>query len=332
VNLAERKSQNIAVLGGGAWGTALAEMAARLGHKVRLYARDEDVVAEINQHHTNSRYLPASRINNEIRAYVEAQAAFEDAEAILCVIPTQALGSVLATMQSFIPSDVPLVLCAKGIERSSGRLVVDIARAILPKQPLAVLSGPSFALDVVRGLPTAVTIAAKQPSLAQDLAQVFSGPSFRCYASDDLIGVQLGGALKNVLALAAGAASGRGLGLSAQAALVTRGFAELRRIGHAFSAKIETMNGLAVLGDLILTCSSPQSRNYSYGLALGQGLPTANLPLAEGVATAREAAQMCNKYGIEAPIIQAVAALVEGQLDIDVAVENLLKRPLKIED
>jgi len=326
------KPKHVTVLGGGAWGTALAQMAAQQGHHVRLYARDNATVEEINHHHVNSRYLPDVVLNKHLRAYDDAALAVETADVILAALPAQALSQFLADIRVIIPSHIPFVLCAKGIERGSGRFMSDIARDILPQQPLAILSGPSFAIDVACSLPTAVTIAAEKADLACHLAKIFSGPSFRCYSCDDVRGVELGGALKNVLALAAGVSSGRGLGLSAQAALVTRGFAELRRIGHVLGAKPATMHGLAVLGDLMLTCSSPQSRNYLYGFTLGQSQPTDHLPLAEGVATAPVAMQLCVKHGIDAPIIQAVAALIEGRIGIDAAVDSLVNRPLKCED
>jgi len=324
--------KKIAVLGGGAWGTALAVMAAGQGHHVRLYARNSDTVEDINLRHLNHRYLPDITLHQGICADVDAKWVLEGADVILAVIPAQALSILLADLRGIIAPHVPLILCAKGIERESGHFMSGVARSILPDQPLGVLSGPSFAVDVARGLPTAVTIAAARADLARHLVEIFSCSSFRCYVSDDMVGVELGGALKNVLALGAGAASGRGLGLSAQAALVTRGFAELRRIGHVLGARSETMNGLAVLGDLMLTCSSPQSRNYSYGLALGKGLDVNNLALAEGVTTAPMAVELCEKHGIDAPIFQAIAALLEGRLAIDEAVDNLLNRPLKVED
>lgn len=324
--------QRICVLGGGAWGTALAAMSANLGHEVRLFARDAKTVEELNHTHQNSRYLPNIDLPAAIVATTDAEYALKKADVVLAVLPAQVFGSVLSVIAHYIPKEAPLVLCAKGIERTSGRFMSEVAKQQLPNQPIAALSGPSFACDVARGLPTAVTIAADNSALAHHLAQMFSGPVFRCYASTDVIGVEIGGSLKNVLALAAGAATGRGLGASAQAALVTRGFSELRRIGTAYNARPQTMMGLAVLGDLMLTCSSPQSRNYSYGLALGSGRPTDQLPLAEGVATAPVAARLCDEKRIEAPIIHAIAALLEGQLTIDNAVNTLISRPLKFED
>lgn len=324
--------QNITVLGGGAWGTALAAQAVRSGHKVALYARDAATVAEINEHGRNSRYLPDIMLPAGIHAITDAATALAAAQIILVVIPAQALGQALTQLKSFIPPQAKLVLCAKGIERGTQRFMSESVHDLLPDQALAALSGPSFAADVARGLPTAVTIAAEDADLARALVQALSDKTFRCYASTDLRGVEIGGALKNVLALAAGMATGRGLGASAQAALVTRGFAELRRIGLKLGGRAETMTGLAVLGDLLLTCSSPQSRNYAYGMALGAGRPTGNLPLAEGVATASVAAQLCAEHDIEAPLMGTIAAVCAGKTTVEEAIAALLSRPLKFED
>jgi len=325
--------KKVTILGGGAWGTALAQMAAACGHNVQIYARDRLIVEEINNQHSNRRYLGDDiTLNNKIRATVRGEEALAQTDFILAAIPAQSLRQVLINLREFIPRSVVLILCAKGIERGSRLFMSQLVEQILPRQPVAVLSGPSFAIDVARGLPTAVTIAAAQRDLAQELAQIFSHPSFRCYASEDVIGVEVGGAYKNVLALAAGMAQGRNLGLSAQAALVTRGFAELRRIGARLGAKPETMGGLSVLGDLLLTCSSPQSRNYAYGLALGQGKAVENLPLAEGVATAPVAADLCDELGVDAPIIQTIAKVIKGSMTIDEAIYHLINRPIKFED
>lgn len=327
-----RKTKKIAVMGSGAWGTALAAMASTLGHDVKLYGRDDDVIQSINKRHINSRYLPDIALPDKILATTNAQEALDRTDLVLAVIPAQAFASALKEFATSIPQNAPIVLCAKGIEQQSGRFMSDIVEDIVPNHAVASLSGPSFADDVARGLPTAVTIAAKTIKLAHDIANILSGKSFRCYSSSDLIGVELGGALKNVLALAAGAACGRGLGASAQAALITRGFAELRRIGKAMGAKAETMTGLSVLGDLILTCSSPQSRNFSYGFAVGSGHSTEGLKLAEGVATAPVAAKLCHDKNIVAPIIDAVACLLDRRITIDQAVNALITRPLKSED
>jgi glycerol-3-phosphate dehydrogenase (NAD(P)+) len=223
------------------------------------------------------------------------------------------------------------VLCAKGIERSTGELLSSIAREILPGNPIAALSGPSFASDVAKGLPTAVVVAADTEDRAAALASRFSIGHFRCYSSDDLVGVEIGGALKNVFAIAAGAVTGAQLGASAQAAMVTRGFVELRRIGAAFGAKPETLMGLSGLGDLMLTCSTSQSRNFAYGLAVGRGESLDNLPLAEGVATAGIAARLAAEHGVDAPIISAVAQILDRAITIQEAVSALMSRPLRNE-
>ncbi|CDX52400.1 Glycerol-3-phosphate dehydrogenase (NAD(P)+) [Mesorhizobium plurifarium] len=320
----------VAVLGGGAWGTALALAMLRAGHDVRLYARDSETVAAIVRGE-NPRYLPGIRIEPGIAATSDMAEALDGADCVLAVTPAQSLRAVLAGARSHVPAGVPLVLCAKGIERDTGALLSAIVEESLPGNPVAALSGPSFASDVARGLPTAVVVAARDAELAAELAARFSAENLRCYSSDDLIGVEIGGALKNVFAIAAGAITGAGLGASAQAAMVTRGFVELRRIGAAFGAKPETLMGLSGLGDLLLTCSSAQSRNFAYGLALGQGKPLAGLPLAEGVPTAGIAARIVAERGIEAPIISAVAAILDGKVTIGQAVTALMTRPLKTE-
>ncbi|MBB3236021.1 NAD(P)H-dependent glycerol-3-phosphate dehydrogenase [Phyllobacterium endophyticum] len=322
----------IAVLGGGAWGTALGSMAARHGNEVKLYARDVSVVESINSVHRNERYLPGIDLYPKLAASTDAAEVLRGCDLILCVIPAQALTHAIEGLKALIPVDTPLVICAKGIERASGSLPSGIVARILPNQKLGALSGPSFATDVANGLPTAVTVAARDQLLADTIAAALSGRTFRCYSTDDLIGVEIGGALKNVLAIAAGAAIGRGYGASAQAALVTRGFVELRRIAQSMGARPETIMGLSGLGDLMLTCATPQSRNYSYGLAIGRGEDLSNRPLAEGVATAAIAAELAAGKDIEAPIIAAVAQILDRQITIDEAMEALLARPLKTEN
>ncbi|GGA61402.1 glycerol-3-phosphate dehydrogenase [NAD(P)+] [Nitratireductor aestuarii] len=324
--------RKIAVLGGGAWGTALAANSRRAGHDVSLFARNSDTVSEINEARKNSRYLGDVILPEGIAASADAGAVLDQADAVLAVIPAQSLGKALGELRQVIPTAAPVVLCAKGIEQSSGRLMSEVAHDALPEHQIAVLSGPSFAADVARGFPTAVTVAAGNENTAAQLARVLSGPAFRCYSSVDVKGVELGGAIKNVLAIAAGASTGRGFGASAQAALITRGFAELRRLAKTLGARMETIMGLSGLGDLMLTCSSPQSRNYSYGMALGRGEDLTGRPLAEGVATAPIASELCRKLSVKAPIIDATAALLDGRISIDEAVEALLRRPLKNED
>ncbi|MBZ9989768.1 NAD(P)H-dependent glycerol-3-phosphate dehydrogenase [Mesorhizobium sp. BH1-1-5] len=323
-------SWRVAVLGGGAWGTALALAMLRAGHDVRLYARDAETVAAVARGE-NPRYLPGIQIAPGIAATSDMAAALDGADCVLAVTPAQSLRAVLANARNHVPQGAPLVLCAKGIERETGALLSAIVTESLPDNPVAALSGPSFASDVARGLPTAVVVAARDGDLAAELAARFSAENLRCYSSDDLIGVEIGGALKNVFAIAAGAVTGAGLGASAQAAMVTRGFVELRRIGAAFGARPETLMGLSGLGDLLLTCSSAQSRNFAYGLALGQGKPLAGLPLAEGVPTASIAARIAAERQIDAPIISAVAAILDGKVTIGQAVTALMTRPLKTE-
>ncbi|MBX3529344.1 MAG: NAD(P)-dependent glycerol-3-phosphate dehydrogenase [Rhizobiaceae bacterium] len=325
------KRPKIGVLGGGAWGTALAATALRAGNDALLWARDAATVETINTHHENPRYLPGITLDTALRATADPGEALAGAGAVLAVVPAQALAATLGEIAPLLPAGVPLVLCAKGIERTTGRLLSQIAVDLLPRNPVAALSGPSFATDVARGLPTAVTVASRDATLAQELAALLSSKTFRCYSSDDLVGVEIGGALKNVLAIAAGAVSGAGLGASAQAAMVTRGFVELRRIGAAFGARPQTLMGLSGLGDLILSCGSAQSRNFAYGAALGRRENLDGRPLAEGVATAGIAAELAAKRGIEAPIVAAVAAILAGDLTVTDAVTELLSRPLKTE-
>jgi glycerol-3-phosphate dehydrogenase (NAD(P)+) len=305
--------QKIAVLGGGAWGTALATTALRAGHGCTLWARDVETVTAINARHENPRYLPGIGLDPALQATADLDAALAGATCVLAVVPAQAMRGLLNALASRLDAKTPLVLCAKGIERDTGKLLSEIAT------------------DMAAGLPTAVTVAAADEARAARLAALLSSPAFRCYSSADLIGVEVGGALKNVLAIAAGAVSGAGLGASAQAALVTRGFVELRRVGAAFGAEPETLMGLSGLGDLILTCGSAQSRNFSYGLALGRGESLEGRPLAEGVATAGIAARIAREKGVEAPIIAAVEALLAGRIAIADAVAALMARPLKSE-
>jgi glycerol-3-phosphate dehydrogenase (NAD(P)+) len=320
----------IAVLGGGAWGTALATTLRRADHEVRLWARDAAQAKAISAG-SNPRYLPGITLPEGIAATTDMSAALRDADCVLLAVPAQSLRSALTGAAGILPSGVPLVLCAKGIERETGLLLSTVTNECAPGHPIAALSGPSFATDVARGLPTAVVVAAEDPGLAAELAQRFSFGTFRCYSTDDLTGVEIGGALKNVFAIAAGAVTGAGLGASAQAAMVTRGFVELRRIGAAFGANPETLMGLSGLGDLMLTCSTTQSRNFAYGLAIGRGEPLDGLPLAEGVPTAAIAARVAAERGVDAPIITAVAQILERAVTIHEAVAALMARPLKSE-
>lgn len=320
----------VCVLGGGAWGTALALIALRAGHDVSLWARNPDAAAEIRQGR-NEKYLPRVSFEAGLNATDVLSEALSDATTILAVVPAQSLRRVLEEARPLLKCGIPLVLCAKGIEHETGKLLSRIAFDVCPDNPTATLSGPSFAIDVAQGMPTAVVVASQDGGLASDIAADFSTGSFRCYSSDDQIGVEIGGALKNVLAIAAGAVIGAGLGASAQAALVTRGFVELRRIGAAFGARGETLMGLSGLGDLLLTCASAQSRNFAYGIALGRGEDLIGKPLAEGVATAGIASRVAQDKGIDAPIIAATAMILAGRLTIAQAVDALMSRPLRAE-
>ncbi|EAU41570.1 Adrenodoxin reductase:NAD-dependent glycerol-3-phosphate dehydrogenase [Fulvimarina pelagi HTCC2506] len=319
------------VIGAGAWGTALANLYARADHDVVLLGRNADAMAAMEATRRNEGYLPDVYLPPALRATHDAKEALSSAEVVLFVVPAQSLATAAETYGDLVPSNAMLVLCAKGIERRSGRFSSAIMAERFANNPLCVLSGPSFAADVANGLPTAVTVAAGTIERADRAAELLSANTFRCYASDDLAGVEAGGALKNVLALAAGMAIGRGLGESAKAAIVTRGFVELRRLGAAFGGQPQTLMGLSGLGDLILTCSSEQSRNFAYGIALGSGVDRTNLKLAEGVYSAGIAARLARERQIEAPIVQAVAEILDGEISIDEAMHALLSRPLRRE-
>jgi glycerol-3-phosphate dehydrogenase (NAD(P)+) len=320
--------QNIAVLGGGAWGTALALTATRAGRAVTLWEHDAGN-AEHLETERESRFLPGVKLDDAItvtRDLTQAAAA----DAILLVVPAQVLRNVVTAQAPALRQGTPLVACAKGIEHGTHKFMSEIIAECAGDAVPAILSGPSFAADVARGLPTAVTIAAADDTAATALAHALGSGSFRPYHSTDVRGVELGGAAKNVLAIAAGIVAGRGLGASAMAALTTRGFAELARFGRAYGARAETMMGLSGLGDLILTCSTPQSRNFSYGVALGKGEPPPG-KLAEGVFTAPVLLEMAHAKDVEMPISAAVAAVLSAKLSVDQAIESLMARPFRAE-
>jgi glycerol-3-phosphate dehydrogenase (NAD(P)+) len=322
--------ETIGVLGGGAWGTALALVAARAGRKVRLWARDHATVTAIDELHENPRYLPGVRLDH-IPATTSIAVALR-ADAILLAVPAQAVRAVTAVASPYLGRGVPLVVAAKGLERGTGKRMSEIVAEIAPDALPAVLSGPSFASDVALGLPTAVTIAAADETVALELCHALGGATFRPYAETDVTGVEIGGAVKNVLAIAAGVVAGRGLGASALAALVARGFAELRRLGEALGAKSETLMGLSGLGDLVLTSSSRQSRNFSYGRLLGEGGEISEpRHLVEGIETAFVARDLARRHRISMPIVDAVAGILSRKLTIDAAIESLMARPLKRE-
>lgn len=330
-----RPAPQIAVLGGGAWGTALAQTLTVAGNRVRLWARDLATVDAVNGNHANPRYLPGMALHPDLTACEDLAAAIGGAECVLSVVPAQQTAAVLSQVRGVIEPGIPLVLCAKGIEAGTGRLMSEIAQEVLPANPPAALSGPSFASDVAAGLPTAVTVAAFDIETAARLAVFLSTPTLRCYSSDDLVGVEAGGALKNVLAIAAGAVVGAGLGASAQAALVTRGFVELRRLAESFGARPETLMGLSGLGDLILSCASVQSRNFALGHALGEGkgldLVSGKGALAEGALTAEILVEKAREAGVDMPISEAVDAVLGGIIDVDQAIVQLMARPQRAE-
>jgi glycerol-3-phosphate dehydrogenase (NAD(P)+) len=323
----------IGVLGAGAWGTALANIAARAGRRVMLWGRDRACVDALTQRRENPR-LPGVRLDDRVTATASLDEVAES-DAILLVVPAQALRSVATAVAPIVTENTPVIAAAKGIERGTRRFMTEVIGECIARGIPAILSGPSFALDVARGLPTAVTLAAHDEEVASALANALGSSTFRPYHSADVRGVEIGGAAKNVLAIAAGIVAGRGLGRSAAAALTTRGFAELARFGRAHGARPETLTGLSGLGDLILTCSTTQSRNFSLGVALGEGgaIDAACAPgkLAEGVFTAAVLVAMAADRGVEMPIAGAVAAVLDGTLSIDSAIESLLTRPFKAE-
>jgi glycerol-3-phosphate dehydrogenase (NAD(P)+) len=321
--------QTVAVIGAGAWGTALATVAARAGRSVTLYARDADHAARIAATRENPR-LPGIQLGADIAVTSDlAQAA--RAQIMLVVTPAQHLRSAMNVLAPHLAPATPVIACAKGIEHGTHKFMTDvIAEAAAHAMP-AILSGPSFADDVARGLPTAVTLAARDDALAASLVQALGSPTFRPYHSTDVRGVEIGGAAKNVLAIAAGIVVGKELGASAQAALTTRGFAELSRFGRALGARSETLVGLSGLGDLILTCSTAQSRNFAAGLALGRGEPPPAGKLAEGISTAPVLVELAASHHVDMPVAAAVANILAGRLSIEAAIEGLLARPFKAE-
>lgn len=320
----------IAVIGGGAWGTALAQVAAR-GGDVTLWAREGEVVDAINRDHANPVFLPGVTLSPAIRATSDVS-DLSSADALLVVVPAQHVRAVLSGIDV---GGRALVLCAKGIEAGSRLLVGEVARAVHPDAPVAVLSGPTFAHEVAAGRPTAVTLACRDAALRDRLATRLAAPAFRPYASDDVVGAEIGGAVKNVLAIACGVVEGAGLGQNARASVIARGFAEMTRFGLARGARAETLAGLSGLGDLVLTCSSTASRNYSLGVGLGQGRAAAGLladrrTVAEGAFTAPVLREAAAAAGVDMPVTAAVGALLDGT-PVGEVIDALLSRPLRAE-
>jgi glycerol-3-phosphate dehydrogenase (NAD(P)+) len=328
--------KRLAVIGAGAWGTTLAIVAGRAGSSPVLWARDAAVVASVTEQHENPFYLPGIALDPSIVATGDIDMAVAAADAVLLVVPAQFLRGVLGTLRSVLPGGLPLLHCAKGIEAGSLAMMSQIGEEMLPSSPFAVLSGPSFAVETARGLPTAVTIASADPLLAKSFMAALASSRFRPYLSSDPIGAEIGGAVKNVLAIACGIVVGRSLGDNARAALITRGLAEMVRLGLSQGARAKTFRGLSGLGDLVLTCSAAQSRNYALGLALGQGqtLDAAlggRRSVVEGVATAAAVAGLAGRLGIELPISQAVDAVLHHGEPIDAMTDRLLRRPYRAE-
>jgi glycerol-3-phosphate dehydrogenase (NAD(P)+) len=322
--------QSVAVIGAGAWGTALAMVAARAGRSVTLWARNAEHAARIASTRDNPR-LPGVKLTPEIVVTSELSLAAR-ADMLLIATPAQHLRGAVNMLASHVTKAVPVIACAKGIEHGTHKFMTDvIAEAASHAQP-AILSGPSFADDVARGLPTAVTLAARDEALASQMVQALGSATFRPYHTTDVRGVEIGGAAKNVLAIAAGIVVGRNLGASALAALTTRGFSELARLGRACGARTETLAGLSGLGDLLLSCSTAQSRNFALGIALGRGEAAPAGKLAEGAFTAPVLVELAAAQKVDMPVSQAVAAILDGRLTIDAAIEGLLTRPFKAEE
>lgn len=325
----------IGVIGAGAWGTALAQTMARAGHQVTLWAHERDTVAAINERHCNTAFLPEVPLKASVRATSDLSVTAA-CNIVLLVPPAQHLRRIATELSPTLPAGRPVVICSKGIERTTGALMVDALRDAAPNVLPAVLSGPSFAADVARGRPAALTLACDNAETGRQLAETLGYRDFRLYWTDDVVGVQLGGAVKNVLAIAAGIVAGKGLGASAHAALVTRGFAELQRLGVALGARPETLMGLSGLGDLLLTCGSEMSRNMSLGRALGEGRTLDEIlgqraSVTEGVFTTDAVMAIAEDKGIEMPIARAVQAVLSQRLDVDQAISGLLSRPMKPE-
>lgn len=330
------KLNSVSVIGGGAWGTALAQSLASGGQSVVLWAREAEVVDDIATRNVNRAFLPGVALDPKITATSKLSDAAK-ADAMLMVAPAQFVRATAIALARDLASGTPLVMCSKGIEQSSGKLMGDVITEALPQAQFAVLSGPSFAADVARGLPAALTLACSNEQTGRGLAEALSSRQMRLYWSSDVVGAELGGAMKNVMAIAAGIVDGRGLGASAHAAVVTRGFAEMRRLGEAMGARPETLLGLSGLGDLILTCGSAQSRNMSLGRGLGEGKSLASIlgsrtAVTEGVYTAAALVELAHKRHIDMPIAEAVHAIIEGRISVDDAITALMTRPLKAED
>lgn len=329
------KIEKIGIIGGGAWGTALATVAARCGRDVLIWAREAEVVSAINETHENTVFLKNIPLPEAVRA-TNVLADLSNRHALLAVTPAQVLGDIAAQLAPNLNPGTPFIICSKGIDQKSGMFMADVLRQAAPGLTPAILSGPSFASDVARSLPTAVTLACEDEALALQLAEALGHVTFRPYVSTDLLGAQIGGAVKNVIAIACGIAEGKGFGASARAALTTRGFAELQRFGAALGARPETIGGLSGLGDLILTCNSAQSRNMSLGIELGRGRTLEEIlgernSVTEGVYTASALVERASELDLEMPIASAVHAITTGKEKVNDAIIGLMSRPIRSE-
>ena len=329
------RPERIGVIGGGAWGTALAHLVAAAGTKSLLWARDAAMVETINQIRKNTQYLPDIQLDPRLRATHDLAEVCQ-ADSILLVVPAQAVRGITKKIAGLASAPVPLICCAKGLEIGTGLLMSEIINETLPDHPMGCLSGPTFAAEAARGVPTAVTLAIPDPALGAALAAAISTTTFRPYISDDVIGAEVGGAVKNVLAIACGVVAGIGMGENSRAALITRGLAEATRLATALGGRSETLSGLAGLGDLAMTCASRQSRNFRFGEALGQGLPLVKIlgdmgGVVEGRHTAEAAAKRAAEMKIDMPICQAVDAVLNQDADLRATIDGLMRRPLRME-
>ena len=330
-----KKYTNISIIGAGAWGTALAEVISRQGNKVNLWAREDDVVKSINTLNENTLYLPNVKLSELIVAQNNLDNVI-NCDLLLMVTPSQFMRSVLEEIKDNLNDSIPVVLCSKGIETKTLSLMNEITESIIPKNPLSILSGPSFAIDVVNNKPTAVTLACKDLSIGKNIADSISLPTFRPYLSEDVVGAQIGGATKNVIAIAAGVVEGQNLGDSARAATIARGFSEINRLAVALGGQEETLSGLSGMGDLLLTCNSITSRNFSLGIKLGKGLSAEEATdglssIAEGMYSAKAIDKLSKKLGVEMPITNAVNDLIERKRSLDEIIDDLLSRPIRRE-
>jgi len=329
--------QKISVLGAGAWGTALANIAANNGKKVTLWVREKELIEEIRTKRKNTLFLPDIELNENVAPTNSLEQTILDTEAVLMVIPAQYLRNTCRAMRSFWPEGLPAVICAKGIEQGSGALLSEMLTEELPQAEIAVLSGPTFAEEAAQGKPTALTLACKNEPLGKELVETLGTPTFRPYYSSDLISVQVGGAVKNVMAIAAGIIAGKKAGDNARAALITRGLAEISRLAVALGGQAQTLMGLSGLGDLVLTANSSQSRNFSVGFDLGRGLSLSDIlseknTVAEGVFTAKAVLERAAKANVEMPICEGLMKILNGNASVDFVIQALLTRPFKTED